>query len=189
MEGRPTCVAIASKNDNTAKKVQAIFHAPHFRCYTTLDTIGLEIAGAMKNVIAIASGAIASLNYGTNTQAALITRGLAEITRLGVHMGANPLTFNGLAGVGDLFLTCTSEKSRNYKVGTYLTKGDCLTEIREKLGSTAEGISTTRAIYKIGRNKIDIPITNAVYKVLYESASIKDVIWKLMTRDAKPELT
>lgn len=189
MESQPTCVAIASKNPKTAEKVQNIFHAPHFRCYTTQDTIGLEIASAMKNVIAIAAGASVGLGYGSNTQAALITRGLAEITRLGVSMGASPLTFNGLGGVGDLFLTCTSEKSRNFKVGLSLAKGLSLDQIREDLGSTAEGISTTKAIYKIGYETQDIPITEAVYNVLYKSSPIKEVVWKLMTRNAKPELT
>jgi len=189
MSSQPTCVAIASADKHTAELVQNLFHAPHFRCYTTEDTIGLEIAGAMKNVIAIAAGASAGLGYGSNTQAALITRGLAEITRFGVSKGANPLTFNGLGGVGDLFLTCNSDKSRNYKLGFSLSKGKIIDQATSEIGSIAEGVPTAKAIYNLANRTIDIPITSAVYKVLYDSADINKVVWELMSRESKPELT
>ncbi len=188
-EREPTCVTVASKNHFQCSKAQEIFHAAHFRVYTCSDPIGLEVAGALKNVIAIAAGACAGLGFAMNSRAAFITRGLAEITRIGVAMGADPLTFNGLAGVGDLFLSCTSEKSRNFTVGFRLGKGEQLEQILSSLGTVAEGVATTKAAYQLGRDlNVSIPITEEVYKVLYQGKAMTKAVVDLLTRDAKPEL-
>lgn len=187
-QNQPTGVTAASKNYKNALKTQQLFHAPLFRVYTHHDPIGLEIAGAMKNVIAISAGACQGLGFQNNSLATLITRGLAEMTRIGVALGANPITFNGLGGVGDLFLTCTSEKSRNFRVGKLLGQGLQLDDILEKLGSVAEGVSTSRSAYLLGTKlSIPIPITTAVYQVLHESKKIEQAVEELMTRDAKRE--
>lgn len=187
---QPTGVSMASYSLNHALWGQKIFHSPYFRVYTSNDPIGLEVAGALKNVIAIASGACAGLGFQSNAKATLITRGLAEMTRIGVSLGANPLTFNGLGGVGDLFLTCTSEKSRNFTVGYRMAQGQTLAQVLASMGSVAEGVATTKSAYVL-TNKLNVanPITSAVYQVLYENKPIKDAVAELMTRDAKPELT
>ena len=186
---QPTAVVAASHDAARAQFVQALFHAPQFRVYTSNDPIGVEIAGALKNVIAIAAGAAVGLGFQMNSRAALITRGLAEMRRIGVAMGANPMTFEGLAGVGDLFLTCTSEKSRNFQVGLRLGRGERIQAILESLGSVCEGYATTLAArdlaHKLG---IDAPITEAAHQVLYESRPIAQAVMGLLTRDAKPEL-
>ena len=189
MQNMPTCVSIASLNPTIGQMIQSLFHTPNFRCYTSQDPLGLEIAGAMKNIIAIASGACHGLGFGTNSQAALITRGLAEISRVGVALGANPLTFTGLGGVGDLFLTCNSQKSRNFRVGYYLAKGSDLESTKIKIGSTAGGHYTTKSVKSLSDNlKIDAPITNAVFDVIYNSENIHDVVLSLLNRDSKPEM-
>jgi glycerol-3-phosphate dehydrogenase (NAD(P)+) len=186
---QPTAVSVASREHESAIWTQGLFHAPHFRVYTSDDPIGLEVAGALKNVVAIAAGASQGIGFQANSRAALITRGLAEITRVGVALGANPLTFKGLGGVGDLFLTCTSEKSRNFSVGFRLGKGESVAAATAAVG-VAEGVTTTKAaralVEKLG---VEAPITTEVYHVLYESKPITQAVMDLLTREAKPELT
>jgi glycerol-3-phosphate dehydrogenase (NAD(P)+) len=186
---QPTAVSVASQTPESARATQALFHAAHFRVYTSDDPIGLEVAGALKNVIAIAAGAAKGIGYQANTTAALLTRGLAEITRAGVALGANPLTFNGLGGVGDLFLTCTSEKSRNFTVGFRLGRGESLQHIVQSVGSVAEGVTTAKAAKELGdKLGIELPIIEQVYKVLYEDKPIVQAVTDLITREAKPEI-
>ena len=187
-EGQPTAVTMASYDKDCANKAQKIFHAPNFRVYTSQDPIGIGIAGALKNVVAIAAGACVGLGFKANASSALITRGLAEIARLGVALGANPITFKGLGGVGDLFLTCSSKKSRNYTVGYRLAKGDHLKDIVETLGSVAEGIATTKAAYQLGMSHgVRLSITTAVYQVLYEGLQVNEVVQQLLHASARQE--
>lgn len=185
---QPTCVSVASRSSPRAKRTQRLFHSPCFRVYDIEDVQGLEVAGALKNVIAIASGACAGAGYQANARAAIITRGLAEITRFGVVLGADPITFAGLSGVGDLFLTCTSEKSRNYTVGYRLGKGEGLKEIVESLGSVAEGVATTKAAYDLARKiGVETPIIDQAYAVLYEEKPLAKAFEELTNREASPE--
>ncbi|KAF8323399.1 glycerol-3-phosphate dehydrogenase [Clavulina sp. PMI_390] len=180
---QPTQVSVVSLSLAHAQEASAVFHQPWFRCYAGGDPIGVEIAGAMKNVYAIASGAAAGMGYENNTRAGLITRSLAEMTRIGVSYGGNPLTFLSLAGVGDLFLTCNSPTSRNYTVGYRMGQGESLEEIVRTLGSVAEGVTTTKALYEIVKKmKINAPIAIAVYKVLYEGQSVAEMAKGLMSR-------
>ncbi|KAI8912620.1 6-phosphogluconate dehydrogenase [Gorgonomyces haynaldii] len=189
MARQPTAVAVASNNPARAKRAQQLFHAPHFRVYDVHDTVGVEIAGALKNVVAIAAGCCSGMGYGMNARAAIITRGLAEIARFGVALGANPLTFSGLAGVGDLFLTATSEKSRNFTVGFRIGQGEKLDDIIASLGSVSEGVPTTKAAYHLAQKLgIDAPITEQVYAVLYENKDLKEAIEDLTGREAHHEL-
>ncbi|KAI8800631.1 6-phosphogluconate dehydrogenase [Cladochytrium replicatum] len=184
-----TCVSVASRSKKRALRTQMLFHAPYFRVYSTTDVVGVEIAGALKNVIAIASGACNGLGFEMNSRAALITRGLAEITRIGVALGANPLTFSGLSGVGDLFLTCTSEKSRNFSVGQRIAQGQTLDEVIRTLGSVAEGVETTRSAYHLCRKLgVDSPQIDAVYSVLFEGVDLMDALRGLIMRDPSEEL-
>lgn len=188
-EGQPTGIAVASKNPAAAKKVQEIFHSPLFRIYTNNDPIGLEVAGALKNVISLAAGACTGLGFQNNSMATLITRGLSEITRIGVILGANPLTFNGLGGVGDLILTCSSQKSRNFTVGLRLGKGEKLEDILKSLNTVAEGVTTTCSAYKLcKRLGARAPIITSVYQVLYEKKPLKEAVVELTNGDAKDEL-
>jgi len=181
-------VSAASKSQAAAKLAQIIFHTPQFRVYTSDDPIGVEVAGALKNVIAIGSGIAWGVGFQLNTRAALITRGLAEITRIGVAMGANPLTFMGLSGVGDLFLTCSSEKSRNVTVGYRLGKGETLAAVLANLGSTAEGVPTTKAAFLLARKLgVDAPITEVLYGILYENKPVREAIESLLRRVASSE--
>jgi glycerol-3-phosphate dehydrogenase (NAD(P)+) len=190
MAGQPTCVSLASHNRERALYAQALCHTPLFRCYTSDDPIGLETAGALKNVVAIAAGATVGLGYQQNSRAALMTRGLAEITRVGLALGANPITFNGLGGVGDLFLTCTSSKSRNYTVGFRLGQGEKLDDIVATVGSVAEGVATAKAAFELTQKlRVDAPIINEVYSVLYMGKDIHDSIGALLNRKPKPEIT
>jgi glycerol-3-phosphate dehydrogenase (NAD(P)+) len=180
---------VASQSSERALRTQSLFHAPHFRVYDSQDTVGIEVAGALKNVIAIASGAVSGLGLQMNTRAALITRGLAEITRFGIALGANPMTFSGLAGVGDLFLTCTSDKSRNFRVGYLLGQGKTLEDIIAHLGSVAEGVPTAKAAFELGQKlKVDCPITTEVYAVLYQGKPVDQAMRTLMERDPSSEL-
>ena len=189
IRGQPTAVCVASKDDASAREAQKIFHSSYFRTYTSNDPVGLEICGALKNVIAIAAGVCAGLGYEQNAQAALLTRGLAELTRIGVALGAHPLTFVGLSGVGDLFLTCSSPKSRNYSVGFRLGKGEKLDHIIGTMGSVAEGVATAKAAYELSQKlKINTPIINEVYQALYQGKDIKKAVTSLLSRDAKNEL-
>jgi glycerol-3-phosphate dehydrogenase (NAD(P)+) len=186
----PTAVVAASKYQPRAEAVQKIFHSSFFRVYTSHDPIGLEVAGAMKNVVAIAAGACAGLGFQMNSMAALMTRGLAEITHVGVKLGANPLTFQGLGGVGDLFLTCSSDKSRNYSLGFKIGQGATVEDALKSLGSVAEGYSTAKAAHFLAKKlKVDAPICEQVYEVLYENKPIRDALMTLISRDAKPEFT
>lgn len=186
---QPTAVSMASENESSAQSAQDLFHAPFFRVYTSKDPIGLGIAGAVKNVIAIASGAVAGLGFQNNSRAGLLTRGLAEIQRLGVRMGASPMTFNGLGGVGDLFLTCTSEKSRNYTVGYRLGRGEDLNTILATVGSVAEGYYTAKAVFRLSKKLgVEMPICHQVHAVLYESRPIKDAVHELLNREPKAEI-
>jgi len=185
----PTAVCVASENMETAETVQRIFATSHFRVYASSDVTGLELGGALKNVIAIAAGASDGLGFGHNTRAALITRGLAEITRLGVRLGANPLTFSGLTGLGDLVLTCTSDLSRNRSVGLRLGRGMKLKKILDDMKMVAEGVKTAKAAYRIAEKlRIEMPITEQIYRLLYEDKPVGKVVDELMTRDLKCEL-
>ena len=190
MDGQPTCVSLASKSEQRALAAQALCHTLLFRCYTSDDPVGLETAGALKNVVAIAAGATAGVGYQQNSRAALMTRGLAEITRIGLTLGANPITFNGLGGVGDLFLTCTSSKSRNYTVGYRLGQGEKLDDILRTVGSVAEGVTTAKAAFELAEQlEVDAPLIREVHAVLYEGKSIHDSIDALLNRKPKPEVT
>lgn len=184
----PTLVTVASGNIQTAVLVQHVFATPYFRVYTNGDVIGVELGGSVKNVIAIAAGMIDGMELGLDTRAALITRGLAEIRRLGLKMGANPHTFAGLAGVGDLILTCTGDLSRNHSVGKKLGQGMKLSEILAEMKMVAEGIKTSRSVVALARKMgVEMPISTEVYSILYEDCSPKEALFRLMTRDLKHE--
>ncbi len=184
----PTAVTAASLSEDVARSVQELFSTPYFRVYRSSDVKGLELGGALKNVIAIAAGISDGLGYGTNTRAALITRGLAEISRLGLKLGANPLTFAGLAGMGDLVLTCTGDLSRNRMVGLKLGQGIKLKEILEGMKMVAEGVKTARSAYFLAqKHQVEMPITEQVYKVLYEDKDPRGAVKELMSRDLKEE--
>jgi len=183
-----TTVTAASTNKQAAAYVCDLFTNDYFRIYTNHDVIGVETAGALKNIIAVGAGILHGLGYGDNAKAAIITRGLAEITRLGVAMGAEPLTFMGLSGVGDLIATATSEHSRNFQAGTRLGRGEKLADIEKNMGMIIEGVPTTKAAYELAQKlAVEMPITTAIYSVLYERAKTRDVIKKIMLRDPKPE--
>ena len=189
-EKQPTAVSIACKNPDSNRQTQALFHTSLFRVYTTDDPIGLEVAGSLKNVIAIATGAAAGLGFQQNARAALLARGLAEIARIGAALGANPLTFMGLGGVGDLFLTCTSEKSRNYTVGYRLGQGESLDAVLKTLGSVAEGVSTSKAAFELCEKlKVDSPIVHVVYAVLYGGSTVSKGLYLLLNREMKAEIS
>lgn len=184
----PTAVSCASFSPDASKLSQELFHSPHFRVYTAKDPVGLEIAGAMKNVIAIAAGASSGLGFQANTRAALISRGLAEMTRIGASYNVDPLVFSGLGGVGDLMLTCTSEKSRNYTVGFKMGSGLNFKQTMDSMDSIAEGVFTVKAAKAlVDERNIDAPITNAVYRVLYEDVSVREAVMSLLNRDPKAE--
>jgi glycerol-3-phosphate dehydrogenase (NAD(P)+) len=184
----PTAVAAAAADERAARKVQEAFTCGFFRVYTNSDLIGVELGGALKNVIAIAAGIADGLGFGCNTRAALITRGLAEITRLGLAMGARPETFAGLAGMGDLVLTCTGDLSRNRSVGIQLGKGRRLADILAEMRMVAEGVKTAESSWQLAqRHHVDMPITEQVYRVLYEDKPARDAVVELMSRDPKAE--
>jgi glycerol-3-phosphate dehydrogenase (NAD(P)+) len=185
----PTVVAVASRNQKAAGFVQHIFATPYFRVYTNNDMIGVELGGSVKNVIAIASGIISGLGLGLNTRAALITRGLTEMRRLGLKLGANPRTFAGIAGVGDLVLTCTGDVSRNHTVGKKIGEGMKLNEILSEMRMVAEGVKTAKSVYNLSRKLgVEMPICHEVYFVLYDGIAPKEAVHRLMTRDLKQEL-
>lgn len=186
---KPTAVAVASRSDDAARRIQALFQTEYFRVYTNPDVRGVELGGALKNVIALAAGMATGLGLGHNALAALITRGLAEITRLGLALGANPLTFAGLAGMGDLILTCTGELSRNRAVGIALGQGQSLSEILGSMAMVAEGVETARASHALAqRTGIEMPIVAEVYAVLFEGRNPADAVENLMLREPKAEL-
>ncbi len=185
----PTAVSIACRNMDDAEKLQKAFNRDFFRVYASDDLLGVQLGGAMKNVIAIAAGVCDGLGFGYNARAALITRGLAEITRLGVSAGSNAHTFSGLAGLGDLVLTCTSDLSRNRTVGFRIGKGEILEDITGGMKMVAEGVRTTKSAYQLGKRKgVVMPITNEMYRILYEGKRPGDAARELMLRDLKVEL-
>jgi glycerol-3-phosphate dehydrogenase (NAD(P)+) len=187
-KGLPGATVVACRDESRAHALQRLFHTPTFRVYTNADVCGVEIGGATKNVVAIAAGVADGLGYGENALAALVTRGLVEITRLGVRLGADPLTFAGLAGVGDLVATCLSKQSRNHHVGEELGKGRRLDEIIASMNMVAEGVKSCAGILAMAeRVSCDMPIATRVGKVLYEGADVKDMVDSLLTRDAEPE--
>jgi glycerol-3-phosphate dehydrogenase (NAD(P)+) len=189
MAKQPTAVTISCRDMNHAERLQTIFSTEFFRVYTSDDLVGVQLCGALKNVIAIASGAADGLGFGLNARAALITRGLAEITRLGVAMGANPMTFAGLSGIGDLVLTCTGGLSRNRMVGLKIGQGIGLGEITRDMNMVAEGIKTSIAAYQLGKKiGVDMPIINQVYKILYQGKEPRSAVRELMTRELKKEM-
>lgn len=186
---QPTTVTVACENMAAAERVQDAFMNGYFRVYTLEDVIGAEIGGALKNVIALAAGAVDGLGYGDNAKAALITRGLAEITRLGVKMGANPLTFSGLTGMGDLIVTCTSVHSRNWRAGNLLGQGYKLPEILAQMGMVVEGVRTAKAAHQLAQTyDVAMPISSALYNVLFEEQPPKDAVDALMARMKKREI-
>lgn len=185
----PTTVTASSNSVIAAEKVQDLFMSGYFRVYTNDDVVGVEIGGALKNVIALAAGIIDGLGYGDNAKAALITRGLAEITRLGVKMGGNPLTFAGLTGMGDLIVTCTSVHSRNWRAGNLLGKGIKLPEVLEQMGMVVEGVRTTKAAHQLAEKyDVAMPIAEQLYEVLFNEKDPKQAVDDLMIRMKKPEV-
>lgn len=183
----PTTI-VAAGETKAATKVQEMFNTKEFRVYENNDITGVEIGGAVKNGIAIAAGIADGMKLGDNTKAALITRGLTEIMRLGEAMGAKRETFSGLSGIGDLIVTCASGHSRNRHVGEQLGKGKKLDEILKEMEMVAEGVPTVKAVYKVAKKyKVDMPILEGVYKVLYEDKEAKEMVEELMTRDLKKE--
>jgi glycerol-3-phosphate dehydrogenase (NAD(P)+) len=186
--GFPTALVIASRDPAAAREVQHLISSLTVRAYTSTDVTGVEVAGALKNVIAIAAGIADALKFGLNTRAALITRGLVEITNLGLALGARRETFSGLAGIGDLILTCTGEMSRNHRVGHELAKGRTLREILAGMKMVAEGVHTTVAARKISRALgVEMPISEEIYQVLYRAKPPKKAVEDLMSRTLKAE--
>jgi len=187
--GLPTATVVAAADERVATVVQGELRLPRLRVYTNADLVGVELCGALKNIIALGAGVCDGLDFGDNAKAAFLTRGLAEITRLGVAMGANPLTFAGLAGVGDLVATCASKLSRNRHVGEQLGRGQSLAQIQERLGHIAEGVPTTAAAWRLARQyDVEMPITEKMYAVLFAGASPREAVSELMMRDPKGEL-
>lgn len=186
---KPTAVTVASYNFKLAVEVQKVFSTERFRAYTTPDVIGVEVGGAIKNVIAIAAGAVSSMELGHNGMAGMITRGLSEITRLGVRLGANPLTLSGLAGMGDLVLTCTGGLSRNRRVGEKLGQGMTLQQILDEMNMVAEGVKTSESVFNLSQQLgLDLPIVDQVYRVVHEGKPATQAVTDLMARELKPEL-
>ena len=188
VNGRPSSTVVASGNAAAANRAQAVMNSSVFRVYTNDDIVGVEYAGALKNIIALGAGICDGLRYGDNAKAAFITRGLAEITRLGVAMGASPLTFAGLAGIGDLIATCSSTLSRNHHVGEQLAKGKSLREIGKNMKNVAEGIDTTAAAVTLAEELgVEMPIARATYDVLFNDVALHQAISNLMGRAPRPE--
>jgi glycerol-3-phosphate dehydrogenase (NAD(P)+) len=188
-EGQPTAVVAAAETRATAEQVQAAFQTGAFRVYTSEDVIGVEVGGAVKNVIAIACGIAEGLGFGHNTRAALITRGLAEISRLAVRLGAHPLTLAGLAGMGDLVLTCNGPQSRNRTCGLLLGQGKTLAQALSEMRQVAEGVKTTRSVHDLAaRVGVEMPINQAIYRVLYEDRPVRQIMSDLLGRPPRAEL-
>ena len=188
LAGRPTTVAVASAFEDEAKSWQEIVSGNNFRAYTGTDVVGLEVGGATKNIYAIAAGIAKALDLGDNALAALASRGLAEITRFGVKLGASPMTLSGLAGVGDLIVTCYSMFSRNFRLGLAVGSGMSLDEAAESLGQVAEGAYTVRAIVENSKQfGVEMPIAEAVYRVLYKGENPRELVDELFARPLKPE--
>lgn len=184
----PTALALASDDPETGKRAQDVLSNPYFRVYTNQDVIGVELAGSLKNVVAIAAGVLEGMGYGYNTMAALLTRGLAEMARLGAAMGAHVTTFAGLAGMGDLVLTCTGGLSRNRTLGTRLGKGEKLDDIMKGTKTVAEGVKTAKAARDLAiKYDVDMPIVDEVYQLLYEAKDPKRAVKDLMSRELRGE--
>jgi len=187
--GQPTASVVAVPDDAVADELQGLFFTQTLRVYTNPDVVGCEMAGALKNVLVIGAGIADGLGYGDNTKAALITRGLAELARLGVAMGGEPMTFAGLAGMGDLIATCQSPQSRNRHVGVELGRGRALDEVVSEMNMVAEGVKTTAAVLELAeRHQVEMPLASFVGRVLYEGARPAELVPELMLRKAKPEL-
>ena len=188
MSHAPTAVVIAGRTAEVANEAQDIFQTPYFRIYTSTDVVGVELGGALKNVVALAAGIASGLGYGHNTIAAVITRGLAEITRLGVAMGGDRATFSGLAGMGDLLLTCTGDLSRNRTVGYRLGQGESLQEILSDMKAVAEGVKTTESVYELAKGRgVEMPIVEQVYGILNNEVKPEDALETLMLRGPTSE--
>ncbi|MCE2404863.1 MAG: NAD(P)-dependent glycerol-3-phosphate dehydrogenase [Dehalococcoidia bacterium] len=188
VEGKPASTVVASRLPEAAARAQELLMSGTFRVYTNQDTVGVELGGALKNIIALGAGICDGLGYGDNGKAAFMTRGLAEITRLGVAAGANPITFAGLAGLGDLVATCASPLSRNHQVGSMLAAGRSLEQIRTSMENVAEGVFTTAAAVKLADDMaVEMPIANATYRVLFEGMDPKRAVAELMGRPPRAE--
>jgi len=186
---QPTAVTISCRDMTHAEKLQTLFSTEFFRVYISDDIVGVQLCGALKNVIAIAAGAADGLGFGLNARAALVTRGLAEIARLGVAMGANPMTFAGLSGIGDLVLTCTGDLSRNRTVGLKIGQGMGLEEITKGMNMVAEGVKTSISAFQLAKKmNVEMPIINQVYEILYQGKDPMVAVKELMTRELKKEL-
>jgi glycerol-3-phosphate dehydrogenase (NAD(P)+) len=184
-----TTVTSAAKRMEAAEEVQDLFMNSYFRVYTNPDIVGVELGGALKNIIALAAGITDGLGLGDNAKAALMTRGLTEIARLGRKMGGNPLTFAGLTGMGDLIVTCTSVHSRNWRAGNLLGKGCSLNEVLDNMGMVVEGVRTTKAAHEMAKKmNVEMPITAALYDVLFNEKNVKDAVGTLMGRVRKHEV-
>jgi glycerol-3-phosphate dehydrogenase (NAD(P)+) len=188
--GVPTAVVAASTSEPVARTIQSVFSAPTLRVYINLDVVGVEIAGSVKNIMAIAAGISDGVGHGDNTKAGIVTRGIAEISRLGLAMGAQDSTFAGLAGIGDLVVTCMSKHSRNRYLGEQIGKGRSLAEIEADMQMVAEGVRTTQSVMELAnRLSVEMPITEAVHKILFDNMKPEEAVYELMTRSAKFEST
>ena len=189
LDDLPAATVVAAADEAVSKKAQKLLTAPNFCVFTNTDVVGVELGGALKNIIALGAGIADGLGYGDNAKAALVTRGLTEMAALGVALGANPLTFSGLTGLGDLIATCASPLSRNHYVGIELTKGRSLEEITGSMNGIAEGVSTTLVVWNLARQMgLEMPITEAIHRVLYEGADLRQAASELMTAGAAHEL-
>jgi glycerol-3-phosphate dehydrogenase (NAD(P)+) len=190
LQGLPAATVVAAENETVARAAQRLLTAPNMCVYTNTDVIGVELGGALKNIIALGAGIADGLGYGDNAKAAFITRGLTEMTALGVALGANPLTFSGLAGLGDLIATCASPLSRNHYVGVELTKGRSLKEITDSMDGVAEGVGTTLVAWNLAQQLgLEMPITEKIYQVLYEGVDPRHAASELLTAEVRHELT
>ncbi len=189
IEGHPTLATVASVDENVAKKAQELLNVPSlFRLYTNTDLIGVELGGSLKNVIAIASGFASAMNLGDNLRGSLLTRGMAEMVRVGTALGAKPATLYGLSGMGDLIATASSPYSRNYTVGSMIAKGKKINDILNELGSVAEGVKTSKALCELAKKlNIEVPVSNAIYEAVYTDITPKEILDKLMNRKLKHE--
>lgn len=184
----PTAVTVASINADTAELIQNAFSNSFLRVYSSTDMVGVELGGALKNIIAIGAGIVDGAKFGDNTKAAIMTRGIKEISRLGIAMGAKPDTFSGLSGIGDVIVTCMSRHSRNRYVGEEIGKGKKLKALLKSMDMVAEGVESTKSVYELAKKlEIEVPITNAVYDILYNEKDPKLATFELMTRDSKEE--
>ena len=189
LQGKPTAASVASEDIEIAEFVQKMCNVPgKFRLYTNSEVVGVELGGSLKNVIAIASGFAHAMNLGDNCAGSLLTRGMAEIVRVSIQLGANPSTLYGLSGMGDLIATCSSPMSRNYTVGAMLGQGKKIDDILKELGSVAEGVKTSKAICELAKKlKIDVPVSNAIYEAVYTDITPQELLDKLMNRKLKEE--